>query len=48
MDAFNNALVLVLTLLGLGLLAALLIQVHYGLRPLRARGGTRGHSRRRG
>lgn len=35
-DAFNNALVLVLTLLGLGLLAALLIQVHYGLRPLRA------------
>jgi len=36
MDAFNNALVLVLTLLGFGLLAALLIQVHYGLRPLRA------------
>ena len=36
MEAFNNALVLVLTLLGLGLLAALLIQVHYGLRPLRA------------
>ena len=36
MNAFNNALVLVLTLLGLGLLAALLIQVHYGLRPLRA------------
>lgn len=35
MTAFNNALVLVLTLLGLGLLAALLIQVHYGLRPLR-------------
>ena len=35
MEAFNNALVLVLTLLGLGLLAALLIQVHYGLRPLR-------------
>lgn len=35
-DAFNNALVFVLTLLGLGLLAALLIQVHYGLRPLRA------------
>jgi signal transduction histidine kinase len=35
MEAFNNALILVLTLLGLGLLAALLIQVHYGLRPLR-------------
>ncbi len=35
-EAFNNALVLVLTLLGLGLLAALLIQVRYGLRPLRA------------
>lgn len=35
-DAFENALVLVLALLGFGLLAALLIQVHYGLRPLRA------------
>jgi signal transduction histidine kinase len=34
-EAFNNALVLVLTMLGLGLLAALLIQVRYGLRPLR-------------
>lgn len=34
--AFKNALVLVLALLGFGLLAALLIQVHFGLRPLRA------------
>jgi len=34
--AFRQALVLVLAVLGLGLLAALLIQVRYGLRPLRA------------
>lgn len=34
--SFNNTLVLVLAVLGLGLLAALTIQVRYGLRPMRA------------
>ena len=33
--AFNGALIIVLSLLGIGLLGALLIQVRYGLRPLR-------------
>lgn len=34
--AFNNTLVVVLALLGVGLLGALTVQVRYGLRPLRA------------
>ena len=34
--AFNGALIIVLGLLGAGLLGALLVQVHFGLRPLRA------------
>ncbi|MGE0212726.1 MAG: sensor histidine kinase [Parvibaculaceae bacterium] len=37
--AFRQALVLVLAVLGLGLLAALLLQVRYGLRPMRAMQG---------
>lgn len=33
--AFNNTLILVLTILGLGLVLAIFLQVQYGLRPLR-------------
>lgn len=35
MEAFTNTLILVLSLLGLGLVAATLVQVRYGLRPMR-------------
>lgn len=34
-SAFTNTLVLVLTILGLGLVAAIFVQVRYGLRPIR-------------
>ncbi|MGF7160239.1 signal transduction histidine kinase [Rhodoligotrophos appendicifer] len=34
-SAFTNTLILVLTLLGMGLMAAIFVQVRYGLRPMR-------------